>query len=210
MEHDDEVLIEPEDIEAYCVRCRQTVTAEHPQAVWTRKGMAATRGECPICSGTVFRMGKTEAHSQLMRPAAVTIAPDGNRPSTHRPKLAQETVYIACAPEDMNFAEQLADDLQKSGIPNWVHGSEGQDVQWAGGVHPALRECLRMVLIVSPHSTADAGVDAAWQFFREKRKPIVIAQVGPSAPPDPLRRSPRYDFADDYKAAFRQMLGALG
>ena len=28
-----------EPLEAYCVRCKQTVEIENPQAVWTRRGM---------------------------------------------------------------------------------------------------------------------------------------------------------------------------
>lgn len=198
----DDIFHEPEDIEAYCVRCRQTITMEDPMPVWTRKGMPATRGECPTCGGAVFRMGKTEAHGALNRPAAVQVA------ERSRAKLSQDTVYVACAAEDMAFAEQLADDLTKAGIANWVHGSEGEGVQWAGGVHPALRECLQMVLILSPNASEES-VTQAWKFFKEKRKPVVIAQMSSTQPPDDLRRSPRFDFGVDYKTAFRQMIQAL-
>ena len=55
-EYHDEDDFEP--IEGYCVRCRESVEIEDPMPVWTRNGLPATRGECPICGGTVFRMGK--------------------------------------------------------------------------------------------------------------------------------------------------------
>ena len=52
-------------VEGYCLRCRETIEMENPTAVWTRKGMPATRGECPTCGGIVFRMGKSAVHEQL-------------------------------------------------------------------------------------------------------------------------------------------------
>jgi hypothetical protein len=195
---------EDEAIEAYCVRCRETVEIENPMAVWTRRGIPATRGECPNCGGTVFRMGRTAAHTRMTRPAAVQVA--GN---VHA-KLAQNTAYINFADEDEALAQQIAADLQKAGIACWLHGQDdSEDINWAGGVHPALTECARMVYVLSPASLTAGDVEQAWRFFRDKRKPIVIAQLSPTAPPDDIRRSPRFDFAGDYKSAFRQMVQAL-
>ncbi len=191
-----------EPIEAYCVRCRETVEMENPQAVWTRKGMPATRGECPDCGGTVFRMGRTSAHAKDSRPSAIQVA------SNTRAKLVQDTAYINFADADAPLAEQLADDLQKAGIAVWLHEGDS-DVHWAGGVHPALTECSRMVYVLSEAGVTDEGVEAAWKFFRQKGKRIVIAQLAPVDPPDAIRRSPRFDFTQDYKMNFRQMVGAL-
>jgi hypothetical protein len=193
---------EIEPVEGYCVRCKETVEIEDPQPVWTRRGMPATRGTCPDCGGTVFRMGKTTAHEMQSRPEAVLVA------GKSRARLSQDTAYIVFADEDAALAEQIADDLQKIGIATWLHES-GDQTNWAGGVHPALKECNRMVVLLSPHSLEHAQVIAAWQFFREKGKRIAIAQLAPVAPPDDIRRSPRFDFTGDYKTAFRQMVAAL-
>mgnify|MGYP000876623584 CR=1 FL=1 len=38
---------------------------------------------------------------------------------------------------------------------------------------------------------------------------IVIAQLAPVDPPDPIRRSARFDMTADYRSAFRQMIQAL-
>ncbi|MCB9455511.1 MAG: toll/interleukin-1 receptor domain-containing protein [Anaerolineaceae bacterium] len=191
-----------EAIEGYCVRCKETVEIEDPQPVWTRRGMPATRGTCPDCGGTVFRMGKTDAHEMQNRPEAVQVA--GN----NRARLAQDTAYIVFAEQDAALAEQIADDLQKIGIASWLH-ENSDNTNWAGGVHPALKECNRMVVLLSPHSAAHEQVMAAWQFFKEKGKRIAIAQLAPISPPDAIRRSPRFDFTGDYKTAFRQMVAAL-
>jgi hypothetical protein len=204
---DDEIdLFDDEPIEAYCVRCRETVEILDPMPVWTRKGMPATRGECPICGGTVFRMGKTPAHAGLSRPEAINVGTSKRK----QPKLPQDTVYVNFALEDELIAEQIADDLRKVGIATWLHEHEPDEhVHWAGGVHPALKECKSMVYVLSPAALTAANVEAAWQFFREKRKSIVIAQVNSADPPDPIRRSARFDFAENYKSAFRQMVQAL-
>lgn len=193
---DDEV------IEAYCVRCKDTIEVENPIAVWTRRGIPATRGECPQCGGTVFRMGRNHLHSSESRPAAVQVA------TNTRSKLAQDTAYINFADADAAIAEQLADDLQKSGIAVWLH-DDSSTVHWAGGVHPALTECSRMVYVLSAHALANESVEAAWTFFRGKGKRIVIAQLAPVDPPDAIRRSPRFDLTQDYKSALRQMVQAL-
>ena len=191
-------------IEAYCVRDRQTVEMEEPEPVWTRRGMPATRGICPECGGTVFRMGKSEAHDDLKRPAAIQVA-DG----TKRGKMPFNSVYINYTEADSAIAEQLADDLKKLGIAAWLHEPDAGAVNWAGGVHPALKECNRMVYVLSPAMLGDGESESAWRFFREKRKPIVIAQIDSADPPDDIRRSPRFDLAGDYKMAFRQMIQVL-
>lgn len=191
-----------EAIEAYCVRCKETIEVENPLAVWTRRGIPATRGECPQCGGTVFRMGRNHLHSGESRPATVQVA------TNTRAKLAQDTAYINFAEADSAIAAQLADDLQKAGIAVWLH-EDASTVHWAGGVHPALTECSRMVYVLSAHALTNESVVAAWTFFKGKSKRIVIAQLAPLDPPDPIRRSPRFNLTQDYKTAFRQMVQAL-
>lgn len=197
---------EPIEVEGYCVRCKETVEIEEPQAVWTRRGMPATRGICPICGGTVFRMGKTELHHETDRPEAVEIS---GTPGKRGPKLPKDTVYIVYAEPDEAIARQITDDLEKSGMATWLHEHDPENVAWASGVHPALDQCNRMVYILSPFSLSHDSIKETWQFFRGKRKPIVIAQIAQADPPDAIRRSPRFDFMTDYRRAFREMLQAL-
>jgi hypothetical protein len=198
----DHELYEAEPIEGYCMRCKLTVEIEEPQAVWTRRGMPATRGECPQCGGTVFRMGRTDAHDPAERPEAVQVG------SSARTKLARDTAYIAFAEADELLAQTIAADLEKIGIASWLHEHDDH-VRWAGAVHPALTECGSLVVVLSPATHQAPAVASTWQFFKEKRKPVVIAQAAPADPPDSIRRSPRFDFTNDYKSAFRQMVQAL-
>ncbi|HVU12013.1 MAG TPA: TIR domain-containing protein [Phototrophicaceae bacterium] len=204
MNFDDDPLDLPLDpIEAYCVHCRETVEIDNPVAVWTRRGLPATRGECPICGGTVFRMGKSAVHERRDEG-------DAEAPEPHtRIKLARETVYIDFAPTDSALAEQLAAELERVGVACWLHETGSAAINWAGGVHPALSACERMIYVLTSAALDDAHVENAWRYFRQKNKPIVVAQIDPVAPPDDLRRRPRFDFAVNYKAAFRQLLQAL-
>ena len=194
----DDVDDSPDPIEAYCVRCREMVEMETPVAVWTRRGLPATRGECPICGGTVFRMGKSWLHEQI-----------GDTEPHARVKLGRETVYLAFAPPDATFAARLAADLERVGVSCWLHEETPDGVKWAEGIHPALSACVRMIVMLTPAVLANAQVEAAWRYFRSKNKPIIVAQVGDAPPPDDLRRRPRFDLRRNEKAAFRQLLQAL-
>ncbi len=55
-------------MEAYCVKCRTKREITAPKAVYTDNGTPATRGICPVCGTTLFRMGKTPAHQGLIAP----------------------------------------------------------------------------------------------------------------------------------------------
>lgn len=43
--------------EAYCVRCKKKVEIKNPQKVKLKNGKPATKGLCPNCSTSVFRIG---------------------------------------------------------------------------------------------------------------------------------------------------------
>lgn len=206
---DDEFEIFDDDpIEGYCMSCRDSVEIDEAQAVWTRKGQPATRGICSICGGTVFRMGSTHLHDASRRPDPVIVG-DESKDKRTRPKLTRDTVYVAHAASDEAIAQQLAVDLEKSGLATWLH-DVNDTTEWSGGIHPALKDCGNMVVVLSQAALDDDSVAESWRFFREKRKLIVIAQLTPVPPPDPIRRSARYDLTDDYKSALRQIVRVIG
>ena len=55
-------------LEAYCVRCRAKREMKDPKPVFTAAGRPATRGTCPVCGTTLFRMGATPAHEGMDPP----------------------------------------------------------------------------------------------------------------------------------------------
>jgi hypothetical protein len=200
-----------DETQAYCVKCKKTVFMDDPEPVWTSRGAPGTRGVCPECGSTVFRMGMTPAHEKLVRPAAVRvegstkISTDGGR------KRAQRATYINFASADATFAGKLATDLENAGVHTWIDLGQPVtgDVHWAGGVHPALKDSAKMVVVLSEAARNDETLAKAWTFFRTQKKPIAVALLGSVEVPDALRRWPRFDFSQDYKRAFRQLLLAL-
>ena len=205
--HDDEYDdLEPEEIEAYCVRCKQSTVIENPKPVWTKRGAPGTRGECEMCGTTVFRMGRTDAHRGMVQPDVSQFSEISGRGRRH----SSYATFINYVSQDSKIAEQIAHDLNRTGIPTWAEtGQMPNTVEWASGVHPALEECEQMVLILSSDALQNEAIEKNWQFFREQRKPITIAQVETCEVPDAIRRRPRFDFSVDYKSAFRQLVQTL-
>jgi hypothetical protein len=206
--YDPEIEADDESPEAYCMTCRDKTPIENAQAIWTRRGAPGVRGTCSICGTTVFRMGKTEAHARIKRPDPVKVAEGA--PGRGKARAAQAVTYINYGVNDAEFAEILADDLNRIGIHTWLAGTEVENVEWATGVHPALVECKNMVVILTPLAIKATNVAESLQFFLDRNKPIVVALLQDTEIPDELRRKPRFDFTgDDYKAQFRQLSQAL-
>jgi hypothetical protein len=47
--------------EAYCVKCRQKREMKDPQEVTMQNGRPATKGTCPVCGTSMFRIGSGAA-----------------------------------------------------------------------------------------------------------------------------------------------------
>ena len=62
-------------MEAYCVKCKTKREMNEAQAEYTASGTPGTRGKCPICGTTLYRMGATPAHEGLPKPEATARAP---------------------------------------------------------------------------------------------------------------------------------------
>lgn len=205
-QEDDE--LEPEEVEAYCVRCKQKVIMENPVPVWTRRGTPGTRGECEICGTPVFRMGRTEAHRNLEKPDMDHML--GGPKPTRKRSQTHFSAYINYSLSDSDFAARLAKDLSRAGVPAWFDPSADPDrVSWASGFHPALDECSHMVVVLSKDALETDTMRESWAFFRKQRKPVLVAQVSSCEVPDDLRSRPRFNFEGDYKAAFRALIQAL-
>jgi DNA topoisomerase-1 len=58
-------------LEAYCVKCKTKREVVEPKPEYTANGTPGTRGTCPVCGTTLFRMGKTAAHAGIPKPEKV-------------------------------------------------------------------------------------------------------------------------------------------
>ena len=72
-------------MKAYCVKCKTKRDIKDPQAVFTSTGTPATRGACPVCGTTLFRMGRTPAHEGLVPP---------EKPEKPTPKRSGKLVIV--------------------------------------------------------------------------------------------------------------------
>jgi DNA topoisomerase-1 len=59
-------------LEAYCVKCKTKREMLNPVPEFTKSGAPGTRGTCPVCGTTLFRMGSTPAHASLTPPVKPT------------------------------------------------------------------------------------------------------------------------------------------
>ena len=46
-------------MEAYCFKCRAKRDMKNPQRVTLKNGKPATKGVCPVCGTTMYRIGKS-------------------------------------------------------------------------------------------------------------------------------------------------------
>jgi len=61
-------MSEEQTLEGYCLKCKEKRVMVDPTAEWTAGGTPGTRGTCPVCGGTIFKMGHTPAHDNLPKP----------------------------------------------------------------------------------------------------------------------------------------------
>ena len=72
-------------MEAYCVKCKTKREIQNAQPVFTKTGTPATRGECPVCGTSLFRMGRTPAHEGMTPP---------EKPAKREPKRSGKLVIV--------------------------------------------------------------------------------------------------------------------
>ncbi len=55
-------------MEAYCVKCKVKREIQDAKAEFNAVGTPVTRGKCPVCGTTMYRIGETPAHAGMERP----------------------------------------------------------------------------------------------------------------------------------------------
>ena len=76
--------------QAYCVKCRKTVDIQNPEQVTMKNGRPATKGTCPTCHGSVFRIGAGSATAPAAASSAPAKAEDG-KASTGKATTARKS-----------------------------------------------------------------------------------------------------------------------
>ncbi len=69
-------------LEGYCFKCKEKREMLNPAAEWSAGGSPGTRGTCPVCGGTIYKMGRTPAHEHLPKPETPKRTRKENKKST--------------------------------------------------------------------------------------------------------------------------------
>lgn len=76
-------------MEAYCVKCKTKREVNDPVAEFNAVGTPVTRGKCPVCGTSMYRMGGTPAHAGLVKPAKKEKPRDGKLVIVESPAKAK-------------------------------------------------------------------------------------------------------------------------
>jgi formylglycine-generating enzyme required for sulfatase activity len=90
----------------------------------------------------------------------------------------RDIVFICYSHKDSEFVNRLVADLKASGICTWRDVDDipghlaANTASWRRAVDEALRNCSRMIVVVSPNSIVSAEVEAEWNYFLSQQRPV--------------------------------------
>lgn len=83
-------------------------------------------------------------------------------------------VFISYSSKDRPFAQQIARALEQQGLDVWLDRDEIRaGIKWSSAIQQGLDQSSVIVVIITPDSMASKNVEDEWQYFLDKRKPIV-------------------------------------
>jgi Flp pilus assembly protein TadD len=118
--------------------------------------------------------------------------------------------FFSYCREDSSFALRLAGDLKAAGAKVWVDQLDIRPGQrWDRAVEEALKNCARMVVILSPASVNSNNVLDEVSFALEEQKTVIPVICRDCSVPFRLRRLQHVDFRTDYARALQGLLKCL-
>lgn len=72
-----------EELQGYCLKCKEKRVMQNPKAEWAANGSPGTRGTCPVCGGVIYKQGRTPAHETLPKPV-ITARGSGKKAAPAR------------------------------------------------------------------------------------------------------------------------------
>ena len=119
--------------------------------------------------------------------------------------------FFSYSREDAEFALQLAGDLKNAGEAVWIDQLDiNPGLRWDRAVEDALRDCPRMIVILSPASVNSMNVLDEVSFALESRKTVLPILYRDCEIPFRLRRVQRLDFRKDYSLMLQVLRRSLG
>lgn len=124
--------------------------------------------------------------------------------------MQDQAIFISYSRSDSDFAMKLANDLREAGINVWLDQLDiNTGERWDRSIQSALRECPRLLIILSPDSmNSDSVMDEVSYALQEEKQmiPILFRECDIDFR---LRRLQHIDFIMDYGLGFTKLLALL-
>jgi len=118
--------------------------------------------------------------------------------------------FFSYSREDSDFAHRLAGDLKAAGASVWLDQMDiipGQ--RWDRAIEDALKNCSRLIAILSPSSVESTNFMDEVSFALEKHKTVIPVLYKDCEIPFRLRRVQHVDFRQDYDRGIKELLRTL-
>ncbi len=120
-------------------------------------------------------------------------------------------IFISYARADVDFARKLARSLSEMGADIWIDVNDiPAGMKWSTAIQQGLNVCQVMLVIISPDSMASNNVEDEWQYYLDKKKPIIPVWYLPAEKHFQISRLQHIDFyAISYHIAFDRLTHEL-
>ena len=123
-----------------------------------------------------------------------------------------DRIFFCYAREDQAFAVPLAQELKRRGVGVWLDQWDiPAEADWDQTIDKALRECDRLLIVLSPASVQSGEVRGELREALDLKKPILPVLYRPCEIPRQLRVIQFVDFSGpkaDYEAALNRLVSA--
>src|SRR5258708_30980877 len=116
-------------------------------------------------------------------------------------------LFISYSRKDSNFARHIANELERVGAEIWIDLDDIQaGVKWSTAIQDGLKSSDLMLIIISPDSMASTNVEDEWQYFLDKKRPLIPLLLRPAEIHFQLSRLQYVNFQNqDFDSALNQL-----
>src|SRR5258708_3494375 len=117
-------------------------------------------------------------------------------------------IFMSYSRQDIDFVRRLASSLDDLGVELWLDIEDiPAGMKWSTAITQGLRLSDLMILVISPESMTSTTVEDEWQYFIDKKKPIIPILLRPAKIHFQLSRIQYIDFSNqEYAVALQKLL----
>jgi hypothetical protein len=85
-----------------------------------------------------------------------------------------QSIFISYSRKDKSFAQSLVHTLEHYGLDTWIDSDDIRaGIKWSSAIQEGLKQSSVMLVVISPDSMESKNVEDEWQYFLDKKKPII-------------------------------------